>query len=333
MNKRISTLLTAGLLMVGALFGSANATPTAEAAKGDLQNGAKFYLGNTTNGFIKVDQTYKVNGTAVSTYDATGDVAIGNAALFEVADYAYNAIGDFSTFTLKADGKPFYVTKANGNALNGNVTDVATVTNIFTVEGKGLNFTKLSVLNLAGQFEVNSTAATTYDVSAAGTAATAWVAKTDLTVDDLNANLSGQGFKFAFPNAVSDPDVNPFADQMIAVDASTVDAALTTSVISTPAISGMYFVKADAAGKKLLVTGFTKAQVEAATFIVLNPEKNFGITGLDAATGEGYDFTTVKAPIKSEKRKNRSEEYGKMVGRQAFRENVAKDKEDKKAHL
>lgn len=75
MNKKISTLLTAGLLMVGALLGSANAAPTAEAAKGDLQNGAKFYLGNT-NGFIKVDQTYKVNGTAVSTYNATGDLAI-----------------------------------------------------------------------------------------------------------------------------------------------------------------------------------------------------------------------------------------------------------------
>ena len=44
MNKKISTLLTAGLLMVGALLGSANAAPTAEAAKGDLQNGAKFYL-------------------------------------------------------------------------------------------------------------------------------------------------------------------------------------------------------------------------------------------------------------------------------------------------
>ncbi len=293
MNKRISTLLAAGLLMVGALFGSANAAPTAKAAKGDLQNGAKFYLGST-NGYIKVDQTHKVNGTAVSTYHATGDAAIENAALFEIADYAYNAIGDFSTFTLKADGKPFYVTKANGNALSADVTDVATVTNIFTVEGKGLNFTKLSVLNLAGQFEVNSAVATKYDVNAAGTAATAWVAKTDLTVDDLNANLSGQGFKFAFPNAVSDPDVNPFADQMIAVGASTVDAALTTSVISTAATSGMYFVKADAAGKKLLATGFTKAQVEAATFIVLNPEKNFGITGLDAATGEGYDFTTVK---------------------------------------
>ena len=99
MNKKISTLLKEGLLMVGALLGSANAAPTAEAAKGDLQNGAKFYLGNT-NGFIKVDQTYKVNGTSVSTYNATGDVAIENAALFEIADYAYNAIGDFSTFTL-----------------------------------------------------------------------------------------------------------------------------------------------------------------------------------------------------------------------------------------
>ena len=46
--------------------------------KRQLQNGAKFYLGNT-NGFIKVDQTYKVNGTAVSTYNATGDLAIENA--------------------------------------------------------------------------------------------------------------------------------------------------------------------------------------------------------------------------------------------------------------
>ena len=54
MNKRISTLLTAGLLMVGALFGSANAAPTAEAAKGDLQNGAKFYLGNTNSSSTEI---------------------------------------------------------------------------------------------------------------------------------------------------------------------------------------------------------------------------------------------------------------------------------------
>ena len=77
--------MAAGLLMVGALFGSANAAPTAKAAKGDLQNGAKFYLGST-NGYIKVDQTHKVNGTAVSTFAATGDAAIENAALFEIAD-------------------------------------------------------------------------------------------------------------------------------------------------------------------------------------------------------------------------------------------------------
>lgn len=69
---------------------------------------------------------------------------------------------------------------------------------------------------------------------------------------------------------------------------------MTVSVISTPATSGMYFVKADAAGKKLLVTGFTKAQVEAATFIVLNPEKTLDITGLDAATGEGYELYNCK---------------------------------------
>ena len=71
-----------------------------------MQNGAKFYLGNT-NGFIKVDQTYKVNGTSVSTYNATGDVAIENAALFEIADYAYNAIGDFSMISLQTAAPSF----------------------------------------------------------------------------------------------------------------------------------------------------------------------------------------------------------------------------------
>ena len=294
MNKRISTLLTAGLLMVSALFGSANAALTPVSADGDLQNGAKFYLGRTDNGYVSVNTSYKVNGTAVATFSSSAVSTVEQTTVFEVADYVYNAVGNFSTFTLKAKGKPVYVNKADGTFLTADVTNVADVTNLFKVDGKSLNFSKLSVLTADGYLKVAMGGAVSYETSGSGDEAIALVAKAVINADDLNANLSGQGFKFAFPNAISDPDVNLFADQMIAVDASAVDAALTTSVISTPATSGMYFVKADAAGKKLLATGFTKAQVEAATFIVLNPEKNFGITGLDAATGEGYDFTTVK---------------------------------------
>ena len=100
MNKRISTLLTAGLLMVSALFGSANAALTPVSADGDLQNGAKFYLGRTDNGYVSVNTSYKVNGTAVATFSSSAVSTVEQTTVFEVADYVYNAVGNFSTFTL-----------------------------------------------------------------------------------------------------------------------------------------------------------------------------------------------------------------------------------------
>lgn len=306
MNKRISTLLTAGLLMVSALFSSANATVTATAATGDLQNGSKFYLGNTTNGYVKVE-TKKVGSTDVVTYATPGVATIDadGAALFEVADFTYNATGDFSTFKLKVDGKFFYVKKAAGAALDATNT-AADVTNQFTVAGKGLDFAKLSVLNLAGgYFKVASSQVTTYEASGSTDEATAFVASTTITAADLNKNLSGKGFSFSFPNAISEADVNPFAGNMVAIDADDVKAALTTGVVGNPTTTGaLCFVKADAAGLAYLAATTNADKAKAATFVVLNPQANFGVTGLAAADGEGFGFTTIKGSKLAENNKN-----------------------------
>ena len=131
-----------------------------------------------------------------------------------------------------------------------------------------------------------------YDMSSSSKVAKMLKASKETTVDDLNKNLSGKGFSFKFPKAASEPDVNPFGEQMFAIDASTVNSTLE---LGETEVSGECFVVANAAGLKLAKEGgVTADNLKAATFIVLNPNATFGITSLDAAKGEGFGFTTVK---------------------------------------
>ena len=131
-----------------------------------------------------------------------------------------------------------------------------------------------------------------YDMSSSSKVAKMLKASKETTVDDLNKNLSGKGFSFKFPKAASEPDVNPFGEQMFAIDAATVNEQLELGVES---VSGVCFVVANDAGLKLAKSdGKTKDNLKAATFIVLNPNAIFGITSLDATQGEGFGFTTVK---------------------------------------
>ena len=63
-----------------------------------------------------------------------------------------------------------------------------------------------------------------YDMATAANVAKMLIAKKGTTSNDLNSNLSGKGFSFKFPNAASEADVNPFGEQMFAIDASTVNS-------------------------------------------------------------------------------------------------------------
>ena len=255
MNKRFFTLMVAALLagapLANQAFAVGSPAPTALASM-NLASGVQFI---TDAKLVAGDGYYYFDNTLASVTSYT----------FTITNYSNK------TFGLSVDGKPVYnnVDKEIGVfvAKKGSPLEVTTKTDFTTIS--------TFVVGTAGDDMISSASLKTK--------------KLVLDEEDLNANLSGKGFKFSFPDAVVQPEFNPFGTQMIAVKASLIDASLT----------GVMFVVNDAAGQKLLAEinetrAASSAKVDAASFIVVNPNKNFGITGLSAAAGEGYDFTTVK---------------------------------------
>ena len=283
----------AAALLAGAPF--ANEAFAADPVKTEFQNHVKLAAGVQFYANVKLS------------YDADNKYFYFGSTSGEAQDYLFS-IGSYSskTFTLYATGKVgtktvtarVYVDASadNGTFLAKNVTDdgtsIATTTEfnriwsyVFAGEGQ----------DMIGQNVTPKTSALPMDSQ------------------DLNNYLSGKGFKLSFPGVAVQPDDNPFGSQMIAFDAKKIAVKLglvaeedledwdiyegeeldddPETVDGNPVV----FVVADAAGKKLLAAdGFTKDNLKAASFVTINPNKNFGITGLTVSEGEGYDFTTVK---------------------------------------
>lgn len=228
-------------------------------AKG-LANGVKFVLKTTNGGFVTVKN---VTDTDFVTKDAVNESSLAKASVFEIRNYSNK------TFELWVNGKQF-VTKGANAATNGNdVNKIFYARNSSGVYDKA-DFAAINTAVLGGVGEE------VYSASA-------YTKKTRLDAETLNKNISGKGFYFQFPGATVAPDKNPFANQMVAVDADDIN----------PGSTGLMFAIADEAGLKLLETP-SADNVNAATFVMVSPEKNFGITGFDKANGEGYDFILVK---------------------------------------
>lgn len=227
-------------------------------AKG-LANGVKFIL-ETTSGFVIVKN---VPDTDFVTKGVENEPDVAKASVFEIRNYSSK------TFELWVNGKQF-VTKGANAAANGNdVNKIFYARNSSGVYDKAdFDAIYTAVLGGVGE-EVYSAKANTK--------------KTTLDAEALNKNISGKGFYFQFPGATVAPDKNPFEDQMVAVDANDIINGET----------GLMFAIADEAGLKLL-ENLSADNVKAATFVMVSPEKNFGITGFDKANGEGYDFILVK---------------------------------------
>ena len=277
MNKRISTLFASFLLMAGAVFAAGETTPAKTyEALGKVTNGEKVYLGADPNedtkvvtSFLKSEEVKNV-GYGFTTVDEAG------AEVFTVSGKKTENGTDYFQL-LNAAGKVIYGT-TSGDVVGTPDADAVKKGYCWFTFAEGV--IKLGNKPLA------------YDMSSSSKVAKMLKASKETTVDDLNKNLSGKGFSFKFPKAASEPDVNPFGEQMFAIDAATVNEQLELGVES---VSGVCFVVANDAGLKLAKSdGKTKDNLKAATFIVLNPNATFGITSLDATQGEGFGFTTVK---------------------------------------
>ena len=269
MNKRFFTLMAA-VMLAGSPFAANEAfaeeysTVYAD-ANIKLANGLKFVINNGTASDENHTKLYatvdagSVNGTVViseagSAYDKD------ETAVFEIRNYS-SATKTFELYVgskkvVKGESSLFYAAAGTTvDNLSFNTINVAAF-------GAGEPSTLVSGVPEFVQISMDN--------------------------KDLNSKLSDNGFKFRFPGVAIQPDFNPFDGQMVAINAADVQAVWTNA----PAL-GMYFVKADEAGLKLKAT-VNADNLKAATFIVVNPNKNFGITGLDASNGEGLEFTTVK---------------------------------------
>ena len=265
MNKRIFTLMAAAMLLGAPMSDLAFAAQTTLVsqevvltnAKG-LANGVKFVL-KTTNGFVTVKN---VSDTDFVTKHADNESAVAKASVFEIRNYSNK------TFELWVNGKQFVTKGANAAADGNDVNKIFYARNSSGVYDKA-DFEAINTAVLGG-------------VGDQVYSASAYTKKTTLNAETLNKNISGKGFYFQFPGATVAPDKNPFADQMVAVDANNINGG-----------TGLMFAIADEAGLKLLETP-SADNVKAATFVMVSPEKNFGITGFNKAGGEGYDFILVK---------------------------------------
>ena len=259
------------------MFAAGETTPAKTyEALGKVTNGEKVYLGADPNedtkvvtSFLKSEEVKNV-GYGFTTVDEAG------AEVFTVSGKKTENGTDYFQL-LNAAGKVIYGT-TSGDVVGTPDADAVKKGYCWFTFAEGV--IKLGNKPLA------------YDMSSSSKVAKMLKASKETTVDDLNKNLSGKGFSFKFPKAASEPDVNPFGEQMFAIDAATVNEQLELGVES---VSGVCFVVANDAGLKLAKSdGKTKDNLKAATFIVLNPNAIFGITSLDATQGEGFGFTTVK---------------------------------------
>ena len=259
------------------MFAAGETTPAKTyEALGKVTNGEKVYLGADPNedtkvvtSFLKSEEVKNV-GYGFTTVDEAG------AEVFTVSGKKTENGTDYFQL-LNAAGKVIYGT-TSGDVVGTPDADAVKKGYCWFTFAEGV--IKLGNKPLA------------YDMSSSSKVAKMLKASKETTADDLNKNLSGKGFSFKFPKAASEPDVNPFGEQMFAIDAATVNEQLELGVES---VSGVCFVVANDAGLKLAKSdGKTKDNLKAATFIVLNPNAIFGITSLDATQGEGFGFTTVK---------------------------------------
>ena len=277
----MAAVMLAGAPLCNEAFAVTTVTAKAWAsvdADAKIANGVKFVIKDAAGNYYTVATgVADASGKEYTTVASSATTTAATASVFEVRNFSKTAAGN--TFELYVDGKPLSV-DANGSAITA-TTETKNVETLFTADSD-----KLSAVTAIKLAKVG-TATTVISVNSLD------ILSATIEADDLNANLSGQGFKLNFPTAASQPDVNPFAGQMIAVKASKV----ATTFGITPAVTlsdEVCFVVADEAGKKLLNPSATADDFKAASFVIVDPVNNFGITGLNFDDAAGQGFTTVK---------------------------------------
>ena len=286
MNKRISTLMTMGLLTAGALFTTANAQTTKEAADTQFNGSKYYYLANENGGTYSYIGGQSVKkGTAEqytalnTTAETDKDVVSGDGAYLWAISHVTRNGKSYFTFKNKETGTLLSF------ATDGTITTTVDAgkaneltwldANKYIQAGKAIQAVDAShQIGLSG---------TTWSMNSSGVNIQVFVQDAaPVSVDDLNAAL-GNGFALSFPAINPQPKENIFDQKIRAYNFA---GETWATNLSLP--SGTYF--AVSAPKGGIVD---EAPFKASPFIAVDPVNHFGINALKRADGVGFAFKLV----------------------------------------
>ncbi|WP_297909131.1 DUF6383 domain-containing protein [uncultured Parabacteroides sp.] len=285
MNKRISTLMTMGLLTAGALFTTVNAQTTGEEAGTKFDGSKYYYLANENGG------TYSyIGGTGVKKGNAEQYTALNTTVETNSSKVSNKDEYLWAITHVSRNGKSYFTFK---NKKTGTLLSFDENGSITTAEDKGvaneLTWLEKNKYVVAGEpiFAVDKSidlSGATWSMGASGLT-NICVFKQDaktIEADKLNDAL-GNGFALSFPSVNPQPKENIFDQKIQAWDFTGKPWAIAMSLPG-----GTYF--SVSTPKDGIID---EATFKASTFIAVDPVNHFGINALKRADGVGFAFKLV----------------------------------------
>jgi len=314
MNKKFSTLLTASLLMVGALFSSAQAqTPVDLGDKAtEVSSGSMYYIvqqdaaanlaaGDFLMGMSKTGTT--LAPLAVAAADNSGVGFTISSGVIENYLWTVTAAdqegGKYYTLKNVKTGAFLAVDKATFGA-SGIITaeaDAVEAKNVIRFSfGAAANAAYESTVGtnlvpkggVANNSLILADGSITFGSDNSKKVILYSVKPQSVTAETLNAAFGGAGFSFA-------PDGVEVEDNIFDQSIKAFNVASDISVGADQAIKeGTYFATSypDELAEENAIT--TAEQFDACTFIAVSPTSNFKTSKLPQGSGAGFKFVTVK---------------------------------------
>lgn len=298
MNKKFSTLMTAGLLMLGALFSSANAAAPGDAVQQVAGNKVKefpgyYLLSDGTNGFLKAAEK-TVGDTDFTVFDESSNptefadpAAVDDEYLWTIEPQIING-STVNGFKFKSKKTGNYLTLIDGTAQPSTYTTKPTVDVLTWIDSYSDGFDMSS----GAAIKIGSTNGLTFTsgaVTQTGTPTAAIKAYTlkdkEIEVDDLNGSRGSFSFKAA------GIDNSLFGKNVKAFDVAEITTGFDGNNTNQEIPAGVYL----ATSWGDLTSIATYDDFSKCTFIAIDPNTSLGEKPADdIKAGKNLDFKEVK---------------------------------------
>ena len=298
MNKKFSTLMTAGLLMLGALFSSANAAGPGAAVQAVTETNVKsfpgyYLLSNGTDGFLKAAEI-TIDDTDFTVFDEnpistelTDPAAVDDEYLWAIEPQIING-STVNGFKFKSKKTGNYLTLIDGTAQPSTYTDKPTVDVLTWITTYTDGFDMLSgaaiKIGVTNGLTFSSGTVTQSNSPTSGIKAYTLIDK-EIEADDLNGSRGSFSFKAA------GIDNSLFGKNVKAFDVAEITNGFDGNNINQAIPKGVYL--ATSWGDVKSIT--TYDDFSKCTFIAIDPNTSLGEKPADdIKAGKNLDFKEVK---------------------------------------